>query len=272
MMYNQKMAVAIKTNGKVLREFNKDTVYIPFNSEFSVLIKNLSFQRALVNVYIDGENHTPAGLVINGHDEIDLERSIANGSLTTGNKFKFIERTGSIEQHRGVKLEDGLVRVEFQYEKPYVIPNLKKPYVKDSPSPWDLDRDNIKWSADETWTNKGFTQNITKSAYSPPSGSGRLRGMTSRVSINYSSSAVNDAGITVPGSHSSQSFGTTYISNLEEEKHSIILKLIGETADNKPIEKAVTVKQKLRCDSCGKHSSPTATFCPHCGTALKLYA
>ena len=115
-MYNEKLAVAIKSNGKVLREF-KDTVYVAFGSEYAITIKNLNTVRALVHVFVDGKNTTPDGLVIGVGQSIDYERSLANGSLTTGNKFKFIERTAGIEQHRGIKLEDGLIRVEFQFEK-----------------------------------------------------------------------------------------------------------------------------------------------------------
>ena len=48
MMYESKLAAAIKVNGKVLREFNKDTVYIPFGSEYSILLKNLNTKRAIV--------------------------------------------------------------------------------------------------------------------------------------------------------------------------------------------------------------------------------
>ncbi len=117
-MYNSKLVASLKANGKILREF-KDTVYIPFGSEYSILIKNLNTVRAIVNVYIDGENAVPGGLVVSPGQEIDLERSIKNGNMTEGNKFKFIERTGNIEQHRGVKLEDGIVRIEYQFEKVY---------------------------------------------------------------------------------------------------------------------------------------------------------
>ena len=123
MMYNQKLVASIKANGKVLREF-KDTVYIPFGSEYSFLIKNLNTQRAVVNVFIDGENVVPGGLVIDPGRTVDLERWIKNGNLSEGNKFKFIERTSAIENGpRGIKLEDGLVRIEFQFEKPRPIIN-----------------------------------------------------------------------------------------------------------------------------------------------------
>lgn len=116
MMYNNKLVASIRTNGNILREF-KDTVYIPFGSEYSILLKNLNTVRALINIYIDGDNIVPGGLVLNAGQEIDLQRAIRNGNLSEGNKFKFIERTSNIEDHRGVKLEDGLIRVEFQFEK-----------------------------------------------------------------------------------------------------------------------------------------------------------
>ena len=116
MMYNEKLVASLKANGRILREF-KDIVRVPFGSEYSILIKNLHTQRAVVNVFIDGVNQTPGGLVVPAGQSIDFERSLANGSMTAGNKFKFIERTAGIEQHRGVQLEDGIIRLEYQFEK-----------------------------------------------------------------------------------------------------------------------------------------------------------
>jgi hypothetical protein len=98
MMYANKLVASLKANGKILREF-KDTVYIPFGSEYSFLLKNLNTKRALVNVFIDGEDMTPGGLVINAGQEIDLERSIKNGNLKEGNKYLFrISAINSIGQ------------------------------------------------------------------------------------------------------------------------------------------------------------------------------
>ena len=116
MMYNQKLVASLKANGKILREF-KDTVYIPFGSEYAIAIKNLHTTRCVVNVFIDGDDVVPGGLVLNAGQSIDLERSVKGGNLTEGNRFKFIERTGAVEAHRGTKLEDGLIRIEYQYEK-----------------------------------------------------------------------------------------------------------------------------------------------------------
>lgn len=264
MMYANKLVASLKANGKILREF-KDTVYIPFGSEYSILLKNLDTRKVIVNVYIDNDNMTPNGFVLYGGQEVDLERSIKNNNLNEGNRFKFIERTGAIEKHRGIKLEDGLVRVEYQFEK--VIPNLQVNYIN-----------NNNW-----WSNTYSTPgNWTSSAFR-----GTSRGTSSGLSTSnallqnsvesYSTSAsctnasyTNDVGITVPGSVSNQKFNTASWFATEAEKHSIVLKLLGETPDNKPITQAVTVKNKPKCVTCGKQNKATAKFCTECGTGLLI--
>ncbi len=239
MMYESKLAAAIKVNGKVLREF-KDTVHIPFGSEYTVLLKNLNTTRAVANVFIDGENAVPGGLVIDPGREVDLERWIKNGNLTEGNRFKFIERTSSVEQHRGIGIEDGLVRIEFQFEQPRPIFN----------TPW--------------ITASGYDNKIY------PQG-GIMRGMDVTYSANNvtcsATSAVSDVGITVPGSHSSQKFSTAYVGALESIKHSMVFKLFGGT-----MPKPITVKHKPKCVTCGKQNKATSKFCQECGTALEIFA
>jgi len=74
MMYSEKFAVCIKSAGKVLREFNKDSVYIPFSSEYTILIKNLNTMKALVKVYIDGNDVTEGiHLVVNPKEDYVLK-------------------------------------------------------------------------------------------------------------------------------------------------------------------------------------------------------
>ena len=122
-MYNKKLVAVIKSNGKVLRELkNKDgevSTYIPFGNEYSILIKNLHTVRVSVKVEIDGVDiGDGTRFVIQPNSSIDLERYIKAGNLTQGNKLKFIERTSKIENSaRGIKVDDGLIRVEFQFEK-----------------------------------------------------------------------------------------------------------------------------------------------------------
>jgi hypothetical protein len=245
MMYESKLAAAIKVNGKVLREF-KDTVYIPFSSEYSILLKNLNTVRAVVNVFIDGEDMVPGGIVLNAGQEVDLERSVKNGNLNEGNKFKFIERTGAVEQHRGVKLEDGLVRIEFQFEQ------LPRPIT------WNTTNINA------VYPQEGILRGVNDVHYGVTCSAATY----DSYSVNSAHSVVNDAGITVPGSRSDQKFSTAYVGALESTKHSMIFKLLGGEA----VKQAVTVKHKPKCVTCGKQNKATAKFCTECGTALEIFA
>lgn len=273
-MYNAKFAAAIKVNGKVLREF-KDQVYVPFASEYSILLKNLNTKRAIVNVYIDGENQTPNGLVIDAGREATLERSIKNNNLNEGNKFKFIERTGAVEQHRGIKLEDGIVRVEFEFEReqPQWYSNNNSNQVK---GPW-VNPGYNTWNIQDTGPYYGVTCNSTTN--SVLRGSSATSATLNNISIGTAQSTVstqnvsyNDAGITVAGSKSDQKFQTVFGVYGDGTKHSIVLKLLGETPDNKPVVKEVTVKTKPKCTTCGRQNKHTAKFCTECGTSLEIFA
>lgn len=293
MMYSNKLVASLKANGKILREF-KDTVYIPFGSEYSFLLKNLHTTRAVVNIFIDGENVVPGGLVLDPNREVDLERYIKNGNLTEGNRFKFIERTAAIEDGpRGIKLEDGLIRIEFQYEQPRPVFNINDNFFKEYPP--------VRSSEYKGVTDK-YSNWIGASGatYSQVNVNGTLRGVdTSQngaATAQAASVAIdnycadngiinkselhdgvatmdwNDVGITVPGSKSTQSFTHVTMGAMETEKHSMIIKLLGETPNNKPVLKPVTVERKPECVTCGKKNKAHAKFCIECGTALEIFA
>jgi hypothetical protein len=297
MMYQSKLVASLKANGKILREF-KDTVYIPFGSEYSFLLKNLHTQRAVVNIFIDGTNVVEGGLVIDAGREVNLERYIKNGNLTEGNRFKFIERTAAIEDGpRGIKLEDGLIRIEFQYELPR--PVFQPKWV---PGHYEYDTLNRGLFNSPMYGGTTGISGSTGDRFSvTASGSiaqtnvgGSLRGVdyskgesvkaTAAAAINqvapqsselHDGSATmdwNDVGITVPGSRSDQKFQTVTMGAMEAEKHTMVLKLLGETPDNKPVLKPVTVERKPECVTCGKKNKAHAKFCTECGTALEIFA
>ena len=260
-MYNQKLVASIKAKGQVLREF-KDTVYIPFASEYSILLKNLNTTRAVVNVFIDGENVVPGGLVIDPGRTVDLERWIKNGNLSEGNKFKFIERTEAIEDGpRGIKLEDGLIRVEYQFEIPRPVINIPQ------------------WNSSNIYGST-LTRSISGSTgdWAGPAGSVTCSATLNSVSpqaFNVQASGAsfqNETGITVPGSKSTQSFQHVTVGTLESTVHNIVLKLVGDLGDNKPVTKPVTVQHKPKCTTCGKQNKAHAKFCVECGTALEIFA
>lgn len=280
-MYQNKLVASIRVNGKILREF-KDTVYIPFGSEYSILLKNLNSVRALVNVYVDGENVVPGGLVLNAGQECDLERSIKNGNMYVGNRFKFIERTGKIEDHRGIKLEDGLIRVEFQFEKIFPTnPTLTWvapvwPYTTGTP-----------YNGNPTWTVNNSVLRSSAHAHEGVACSDMAYGVSNvnnmavgSASATLSASSAQsfnaapqtETGITVAGSKSEQKFTAASWFATETTKHTIVLKLLGETEDNKAIREPITVKHKQKCNTCGHTNKATAKFCGECGAGLVIYA
>ena len=287
-MYENKLAAAIKVGGKVLREFNKDTVYIPFGQEYSILLKNLNTKRAVVNITIDGQNIVEGGLVLNAGQEVDLERFVKNGNLTEGNRLKFIERTDTIEQHRGIKLEDGLVKVEFQFEQPArPIQWISDRYPTYTPSQWynTTSYGGVQGSATPTSFNVNgvlrsadFSKGETVRAQASASIDQYCADNGIKVKSEYhdgmatmDSYSLNDAGITVPGSKSTQKFSTVYMGAMEPEKFSMVFRLLGDIGQAK-VSKPVTVKHKVKCTTCGRQNKATAKFCAECGTALEIYA
>lgn len=249
MMYKNNFVACLKVGGKVLREF-KEQVVVPFQSEYTICLKNLNSVRASVEVLIDGTSVLGnSSIVLNPFEEMDLERSISNGNLSQGNRFKFIERTQSIEKNRGIQLEDGLIQIKVRFEK-------KNDFLLRSPS---------------FLTNKGMIydlysiggSDVPKSAtFDSYSTSGSLSASVTRSVVPQ-----NDQGITVPGSISEQSFKTVASFPLEQETHVIILKLVGETNQTK-IEEPILVKSKPKCKTCGRLNKSTSKFCSECGTSL----
>jgi hypothetical protein len=273
MMYHNKLVASLKANGKILREF-KDTVYIPFGSEYSFLLKNLHTTRAVVNIFIDGNNVVEGGLVLDPNREVDLERYIKNGNLSEGNRFKFIERTQAIEDGpRGIKLEDGLVRIEFQYEKPYVPPQWNNSSWISASGSTTLASYNVNGmmrSVDFSKNGEITAQAATNSINKYCADNGIIN--KSETHDGMATCDWNEVGITVPGSKSTQKFSTVTMGVMETEKHSMVIKLLGETPDNKPVLQPVTVKSKPKCVTCGKLNKATAKFCTECGTALEIFA
>jgi hypothetical protein len=264
-MHHEKMVVAIKTNGKVLRE-QGDVVYLPFGSEYQIHIKNLNSVRALVKVSIDGQDtmENVSGVIVPANGTVDLERFIKQGNLDQGNRFKFIERTEKIENGpRGIRAEDGLIRVEFEYERVSMFASTAQ-LLKQNWNDTVYDAHN--------WNNMACSTNAAISGITPRA----TKGM-SAAPINSDdghlgvpcSAALNDIGITVPGSVSDQKFTMTsgFISG--GFKKVIVMKLIGEVA-GKAVKKPVTVKTKQKCETCGHMNKWGSKFCSECGTSLQI--
>ncbi len=266
MMYSNQFAAAIRVGGKVLREVG-DTVYLPFGSEYEIRLKNMNSRRAKISIEIDGQDATDSGLVLDSFKTTDLQRFIQNGNLDGGNRFKFIKRTGEIEEHRGIQVEDGLIQIKFEFEiNPPVFNHV---ITTDS---W-----GGLYGSSGTYT-KGIQSNSATLRSVSCSASG-IQGCgladTDAIFAKSANSVVreqSETGITVPGSISNQKFTTTHWRGTEGPVHSLVIRLLGETEANLPVRQPLTVKRKVECPTCGTSNTQNSKFCRECGTSLEVYA
>lgn len=288
-MYSTHFAVAIKAGGKILRE-NKDLVQLPFGSEFTVLVKNLNSRRAKFTLHIDGTDALGGEeIIVNANSEVEMKRFIRNGNMDAGNAFKFIERTTAIEDGpRGIKMDDGIVRVQFWFEKQPdetittthyhkdvwlndwykrrdFYPHIGSPYYGVNNAVADIaSGSGILRSMSASVNNVATAQNVSLSSNSVKLGN---------VAPSYDASAIakdfNEAGITVPGSKVDQKFTPVYGFVAEAQSNVIIIRLagkVGEVAVSAP----VIARAKQKCSTCSHMNKANAKFCSECGTALDL--
>jgi len=254
-MYNEKFIAAVRIGKKNLRELgpDKDTVQIPFKSEYSILLKNVNSTAALVKVYIDGENVVGSGLVIDPGEEVNLERFHNEGNMKSGRKFRFIEKTEEISDFRGDKAEDGMIRVTYQFEKE-VEEEEEAPikevhhhhhhnnYYDFGRKPGPLDSYPTIWYGTSTDSSE-LTSSTVKKSYSLQNSGEITRSFFSRTTADAGEAPVaelcdlggesSDLGITVKGSHSSQRFVAASIGELEAKEHVIVLRLSGVAQEKK---------------------------------------
>lgn len=273
MMYSQQFVVTVKHNGRVLRETKlpgsdlTDAIFVPYGSEYSLFFKNMNSVRALVRVSIDGQDATKGtSLIVPANGSIELERFMGTGALDKGHRFKFIERTQKIEEGpRGIQPEDGLVRVEFEFEKqPSKIEyeTIRRTFIQEYWQQQPMIGNPLR-SAPTTWPPGTITCNASLAV--PLNATGAQLSGTAAVATN----AVNMAGITVPGAISEQKFQTGAWFPTDGQKHVMVLRLFGEHGGKK-VEKPITVKTKQECPTCGTKNKHGTKFCRECGTGLEL--
>jgi hypothetical protein len=276
MTYKDHFVVEVKCKGKILR-VQDDIVRLPFGSEYSIYLKNLNSRRASVDISIDGEDVLDGkSLVLDGNESTELE-GFLKGNVAK-NRFKFINKTKEIQEHRGDKADDGILRVEFAFEKkrkPIIIMDHKHHHHHHH------HHDHKHWNYNDWFTgdsNDRYTsgdaprgmapQSATYSCSDMPVGAAAPSSVVSD-SLEDIAAPLADEGITVKGSECNQQFHSVTMGELEQAEV-IIIRLKGATeTTGKFVSKPVTVKTKLTCSTCGLVSKSSAKFCSRCGTFLE---
>ena len=258
-MFKKDLVCVVKSGDKILRERNNGEVYLPFGSEYTLLFKNLNNRKVAVKVTIDNQDALDnKRLIVNANDSLELEGFLKGNDAT--NKFKFIKRTKEIEEYRGAKEDDGIVRIEYWFEKEKIIDLTWSNWTYEYyPEPQPL---KITYRSNTGITGQSGNSSSTFSCSSIPCSSNVS---SSSISLD---STIKEEGITVKGTPVSQKFNSIYV-DLENESNVINFKLVG--CDEKNEEELVVpvfVRTKAICETCGKNCKSDEVYCSRCGTFI----
>jgi len=204
-----------------------------------------------VEIEVDGKNVLNGHkLIVNGNEDQEVKGFMKDMNNT--NRFKFIHKTKDIQEYRGDKIDDGLVRVTYQYEK-YKPEPISLTYIDQPVYTCRLNNNNNNYDI--------FTY-----SYGSVSSSLDCRGMPS--SISYPP-PLSDEGITVKGDKINQNYNYGNIDSLESNIYTIVLHLKGLTKNKRMVQKPITIKSKLKCSICGRNNKSFNKFCFNCGTFLE---
>jgi hypothetical protein len=282
MTYKDRFVAEVKHNGRILR-VRDGFVTLPFGSEYSLLFKNMNSRRAAVTISIDGQDVLDGqSLVVNPNQTVELMGFMRGSSVR--NRFRFIKKTKEIMNHRGDRIDDGMIRIEFAYEKP--APKIRKVidehhyhyhYYND---PWKLSRTIYDSSPQWTYSNNaggiagnaqsnGFTNtNFSNAALNDVSACNAPENVMQSVNKEDLQTPLEDMGITVKGSETYQGFYNVTMGDTDEAEV-IIINLKGTDSQGQVVQQPITTRDKLTCSSCGRKSSSNYKFCPNCGTYLE---
>jgi len=185
---------------------------------------------------------------------------------TVKNKFKFIRKTSEIQEHRGDHVDDGILRVEFAFEKPKPDPEITK-IIKEEHhhyhyhgGPYDQNviyRGTPWYSTTDVKFGQKFTHNVACDQVGVQSMSSNLN------------APLSDEGITVKGSVTNIEYRYGAIGELEDSSVIIITLKGMQQSSGVVVQDPITVKSKVTCSSCGRKWKTTFKYCPNCGTYLE---
>jgi hypothetical protein len=254
-MFNNNFVGVVVNKGKIMREtkneLGENVVKLPFGSEYAVRLKNLNTVRAVVGVELDGVS-AASGLIINPGTTFELKGFLEG--LHVRNKFRFIKKTKEISNHRGDRIDDGLVRISYRFEQALPVYYVE-PFMRSLvPPPWP-----VSFNSDGGWLQSNTTYTVSTTDF----GSG---GTQNNCFVNQVQETAD--GITVKGSETKQDFVYGYTNPLETHAHVINIKLVGYSESGVAVKKPITTKIKLKCSTCGRRWPSRFKFCPNCTTCL----
>lgn len=288
-MYQSKFIACVMVDNEIVREVRKDgsdSIFLPFGTDYHLRLKNLDHRRAVVSVTIDGEDVLDGSqIVVDGNSTTDLKGFLDSKANVAHNAFRFIEKTEKVKDHRGEKVDDGIVRIEVQFEED--LPQIEQTIKRDGigypwRGPWYNDWSDFPtaqplWKY-TTWQAPGSSAGNPNTVHLGSTGDAQIRSCSlsgpepSDAVMDFgvcdNTNTVNTSGITVTGNVVDQAFTTTHVRRLSAEKVVFVFTLLGMVREGHPVKAPLTVKSKIECHTCGTKSKSGVKYCPECGTCL----
>ena len=265
MAYEQQFVAVVEQGGMVLGEHD-GMVRMPFGEDYGLRLKNLGSRRAVVSVSIDGEDVLGGKRIVAEPDSETRLDGFMDQAGRVRRRFRFVQKTEEIIEHRGDRLDDGVVRVEFRFER-------ERPEVRRVMTVYDEWYNYRPWRPYDPW--RPYVHPLVWRDDFPTTTWGALITTTGALTcsaipctLTASQGPMADEGITVKGGRAEQDFRPVCTDELEKASYVIVIRLRGTNRAGQPVKRAVTTRQRLACPTCGRESRSDAEYCSKCGTAL----
>lgn len=73
-MYSNHFVMCVLVNGQPTQELANGVVSLPFGTEYALRFRNKNDRRAVVKIFIDGENVSGGGYIVGANDHVDIKR------------------------------------------------------------------------------------------------------------------------------------------------------------------------------------------------------
>ena len=277
-MYKSGYVVAILQNNQTIKE-KGGKVLLPFGSEYEIRLRNKTRKRAVVDAYIDGEI-AAKGIVVNANDSIDLERYVKNTghALLKWYPEKEPKPWAPPPAPQIIQIHDNICPGHHHH-------HCDCPFCR--PRPFFGDQWHTGGYRNDCISGGGGTQSKGSSNANLTIGSNSVDLSADNVVFTNGVSehlgvTVGDAGATIEGSVSHQSFSTINIDVDRENPTILTLHLVGvhipepvepenrliRECDDKPRPSKSKGKLAAYCSTCGRKRRTDEKFCPADGMRL----
>jgi hypothetical protein len=267
MAYSNGYAVAILSGGRLLDERQDNIVAVPFGADYVIRLINRNGRRALAKVYVDGQNVTEGGIIVNGYSTVDLE-----GPTDKPVTFRFASTESKAAADHGKDGPDhdgskGLIRVEWLPEReilPYNTGYLGATTDYEPPIPRSsLRKSGLAGRKGRMVNYSGPVGQHTNSTNTCSTPVGQLMSLYS--SEPTSGGQELESGVTVEGKRSTQTFRRVHF-DIDYSKPAtvVMVKLKGYVASE-----GIPASGTTYCPSCRtKTKKNSDRYCRQCGERL----